>query len=167
MQRFDFRKVCWTAAVAVLMMSSVAANVRADGPVAVVHVDGGGTGLFIDPSITPTDQGLTTNFGVGATIYSDGTAKGHFTCLIPTIVVVDGQYTQGSYDEESGVATLSGVGILYFPTFEPIPVEFTNTFQAGGAGVGILTLSETSGYFPDYPNDRDTEVVIRGGIVIK
>ena len=166
MQRFDLRKVWWGTAVAVVVVAGGLANLQAGGPEAVAHVNGGGTGLFIEPSITPTDQGLTTNFGFGVTIYADGSAKGHFTCLIPGIVVVDGDYLAGSYDEETGVATASGVGILYFPTFDPIPVEFTNTFTDGGPGVGVLTLSETSGYFPSYPTDVDTEVVIKGNITI-
>jgi len=133
----------------------------------VVQVNGGGTGLFIDPSVTPTDQGLFTNFGVGLQIYADGSATGHFTCMIPGIVVIDGHYTEGSYDADTGVATGSGVGIIYFPQFDPIPVLFTTTFQAGGPGEGIFTLSETSGYFPNYPADVDTEVVSKGKITIR
>jgi hypothetical protein len=132
----------------------------------VLNVDGGGTGLFIDPSVTPTDLGLTTNFAVGLSMYADGSAEGHFTCLIPGIVVVDGRYDEASYDSDTGIVTASGVGILYFPTFDPIPVLFTNTFIEGGPGVGVFTLSETSGYFPTYPTDVDTEVVIKGKITI-
>lgn len=99
-------------------------------------------------------------------------AKGHFTCLIPGIVVVDGHYTNGSYDEDSGVATVWGVGNVYLfplngiPSTETIPVNFTNTFTAGGPGVGVFTLSEDSGYFPNYPTDVDTEVVVNGNIKI-
>jgi hypothetical protein len=131
-----------------------------------VHVNGGGTGLFIDPSITPTDLGLTTNFAVGLTIHEDGTASGNFTCLVPGIVVIVGDYTAGSYDATTGVATASGNALIVFPTGGQIDVEFTNTFTSGGPGVGVFTLSETSGYFPNYPTDVDTEVVIAGKIKI-
>ena len=149
------------AAIAVSATPATALVARA------VHVNGGGTGLFIDPSVTPTDMGLTTNFAVGLTVNSDGSATGHFTCLIPGIVVVDGHYDSATYDSGTGVVTASGVGILYFPTFDSIPVDFTNTFKAGGPGVGVFTLSETSGYFPNYPTDVDTEVVLKGNIKIK
>jgi hypothetical protein len=163
MQRFGFRKVWWAAA-AVVMAGGLAAVQAGGGP--AVQVNGGGVGLFIDPSVTPTDQGLTTNFAVGAAIYGDGSANGHFTCLIPGIVEIVGKYTAGSYDAMSGVATLSGTAIIYFPTFDPIPVNFTNTFLEGGPGVGVFTLSEDSGYFPNYPTDVDTEVVVSGKINI-
>jgi hypothetical protein len=161
------RNVFCLLAAALLAAVSVAAFPAAvRGGDAVATVGGGGTGLFIDPSVTPTDQGLFTNFGVGLQIYADGSATGHFTCMIPGIVVVDGHYTAGSYDADTGVATGSGVGVIYFPQYDPIPVLFTNTFAAGGPGVGVFTLSETSGYFPNYPTDVDTEVVIKGKITI-
>jgi hypothetical protein len=153
------------ALVGAISLAATPQTVRGDD--AVVHVNGGGVGLFIDPSVTPTDLGLTTNFSVGGTIYDDGSAKGHFMCLIPGIVVIDGHYTEGSYDSDSGVATVSGVAIIYFPTFDPIPVDFTNTFTEGGPGVGVFTLSETSGFFPNYPEDVDTEVVVRGVINLR
>jgi hypothetical protein len=130
----------------------------------VLQVNGGGTGLFIEPSVTPTDMDLTTNFGVGLQLYADGSADGHFMCIIQGIVVVDGHYDSATYDSATGIVTASGVGILYFPQFDPLPVEFTNTFKAGGPGEGIFTLSETSGYFPNYPTDVDTEVVLKGKI---
>ena len=161
------RKVSCLFAVALLAAITVAAMPSTATPDAAVHVNGGGTGLFIAPSVTPIDLGLTTNFAVGLTVNSDGSAVGHFTCLIPGIVVIDGIYDSGSYDAGTGVATASGIGIIYFPTFDPIPVEFTNTFKAGGPGVGVFTLSETSGYFPNYPTDVDTEVVLRGTITIR
>jgi len=153
-------------ALALFAAIAVAATPSTAQPGIVVHVNGGGTGLFIDPSVTPTDLGLTTNFAVGLRVYSDGSAGGHFTCLIPGIVVVDGHYDSATYDSETGIVTASGTGNLYFPRGETIPVDFTNTFQAGGPGVGMFTLSETSGYFPNYPEDVDTEVVIRGNIRI-
>ena len=161
------RKVSFLFAWALFAAIAVAATPSTAQADIVVQVGGGGTGLFIDPSVTPTDLGLTTNFAVGLTAFSDGSATGHFTCLIPGIVVIEGLYAAASYDTDTGVVTASGIGIIYFPKFDPILVEFTNTFSAGGPGVGVFTLSETSGYFPNYPEDVDTEVVIRGRITIK
>jgi hypothetical protein len=149
--------------LAALAVAAMPATAQAE---IIVQVGGGGTGLFIDPSVTPTDLGLTTNFGVGLTAYDDGTAEGHFTCLIPGIVVVDGHYDSAVYDEDTGIVTASGSGVLYFPSFEPLPVDFTNTFKAGGPGVGVFTLYETSGYF-DVPPFIDTEIVIKGNITIR
>jgi hypothetical protein len=165
MRRFNYfwAAVLMTAGALSLAYPNLA---PASDPAIVAQVNGGGTGLFIDPSVTPTDLGLFTNFSVGLTVYSDGSAKGHFTCLIPKIVVVDGHYDSATYDSDTGIVTASGIGILYFPTFDPIPVDFTNTFTEGGPGVGVFTLSETSGYFPNYPDDVDTEVVIVGKITI-
>lgn len=136
-------------------------------PPDALHVNGGGAGLFIDPSVTPTDMGLTTNFSVALTVYPDGSANGHFNCLVPGIVVINGHYDSATYDPDTGIVTASGVAIEVFPTFDTIVVEFTTTFRAGGPGVGIFTLSETSGFFPNYPEDVDTEVVIRGRISIR
>ena len=155
------------AAILLALVPPVVDRAEAGGPPDVVHVNGGGTGLFVEPSITPTDQGLTTNFSVGAKIFEDGSASGHFVCLIPGVLVINGQYTAGSFDTDTGVATLSGDAIIYFVGDEPILVEFTNTFTDGGAGVGGFTLSETSGFFPNYPEDVDTELVIKGRINIQ
>ena len=161
------KKVMSLLGVACLMALVAGAIDRAQarGP-AVVHVNGGGTGLFIDPSITPTDMGLTTNFSVGAKINADGSASGHFVCLVPGLLVINGHYTAGSYNATTGVATLSGDAIILFANGDDIDVDFTNTFRAGGPEVGVFTLSETSGYFPNYPTDVDTEVVVRGKITI-
>ena len=172
MQGFDVRKVWWAvAAAAVLMAGGVAALQAGGGP--AVQVNGGGVGLFIDPSVTPTDQGFTTNFSVGASIYADGSAAGHFTCLVGGFVVINGHYDTGSIDSDTGIVTASGTGIEVFPHgFDgasekvTIPINFTTTFSAGGPGVGIFTLSEDSGFFPNYPDDVDTEVVVVGGIKI-
>ena len=157
----------WRNVALATIVMTVGATVARAGGQPILRVNGGGTGLFIDPSVTPTDMGLTTNFSVGLSAYADGTAVGHFTCVVPRIVVVDGYYDSASYDSGTGLVTASGTGILYFPTFDPIPVCFTNTFIEGGPGVGVFTLSETSGFFPNYPNDVDSEVVIKGTIAVR
>jgi len=161
------RKARCLFALALLAAIAVTATPAPPPENPVLQVNGGGTGLFIDPSVTPTDMGLFTNFGVGLVMYSDGSATGHFTCMIPGIVVVDGLYDSASYDPDTGIVTASGIAREVFPQFDPIIVEFTTTFQAGGPGVGVFTLSDSSGYFPNYPDDVDTEVVIKGGIRIR
>src|SRR5262249_12686954 len=128
---------------ALVLSAAIAVAVTAATPSAgvVVQVNGGGTGLFVGPSVTPTGIGLFTNFGVGLIVYADGSATGHFTCMIPGIVVVDGHYDSASYDPDTGIVTASGVARNVFPQFGVIVSNFTNTFQAGGPGVGVFTLT--------------------------
>jgi hypothetical protein len=160
------RKVIGLVALVLCAVLAVTAARSTPPPDDVVHVNGGGTGIFVDPSITPTDMGFFTNFGVGLTVHSDGTATGHFTCLIPGIVVVDGIYDAATYDSTTGIVTASGIALLVFPSFDPLIVEFTTTFREGGPGVGMFTLSDNSGFFPNYPTDVDTELVSKGQIKI-
>ena len=159
------RKVSCLFAVALLAALTVAAT-PSTAQAADVHVGGGGTGLFVDPSVTPTDMGLTTDFAVGLTVYSDGSATGHFTCLVPGIVVVDGRYVSASYNAMTGVVTASGIALNVFPGFDFLVTTFTTTFKAGGPGVGMFTLTDDSGYFAGAPF-IDTEVVRRGTIGIR
>ena len=162
------------ALFAAVALASVPFAASAAGPTIVAQVNGGGTGLFVNPSVTPTDIGLFTNFGVGLTAYSDGSAKGHFTCVVPGYVVVEGYYDSATSNPETGIVTASGVALNIFPkgvsgmenTAEIYIVNFTNTFEAGGPGVGMFTLTDDSGFF-DVAPFLDTEVVVKGKITIK
>ena len=159
------KKVSSLFAVLALLatFAATADRTEAGGPKGALKVRGGGTGLFIDPSVTPTNMGLTTNFSVALTVNSDGSARGHFICLIPGTIVVNGTYSSASVDASTGIVTASGVATETFPGAGQITVNFTNTFKAGGVGVGQFTLTEDSGYF-DVPPFHDTEVVVAGHI---
>jgi hypothetical protein len=95
-----------------------------------------------------SDFGLagTTSFGIHATLYSDGTARGHVNCVdqvgstFPGNIFGDVTSWEGSLD---GSITLNVVGKLVgFPGGHPQDVSFTVTIQRfGGAGVGEWTLS--------------------------
>jgi hypothetical protein len=106
-------------------------------------INGGGTAIM-DP--TSFAQG-TTAFGIHATLYVGGTAKGHINCVdqagstFPGNIFGEVTGWEGSLD--GGPITLNVVGkLVNFPGGHPVDVEFTVTIQQfGGAGVGHWTLS--------------------------
>jgi len=106
-------------------------------------INGGGTAIM-DP--TSFAQG-TTAFGIHATLYEGGTAKGHINCVdqagstFPGNIFGEVTGWEGSLD--GGPITLNVVGkLVNFPGGHPVDVEFTVTIQQfGGAGVGHWTLS--------------------------
>jgi hypothetical protein len=131
--------------VAVLTAVVFAHPATADAASVVATINGGGTAIM-DP--TRSDFGLagTTSFGIHATLYSDGTAKGHVNCVdqigstFPGNIFGEVTSWEGSLD---GSITLNVVGkLVAFPGGHPQDVSFTVTIQRfGGAGVGQWTLS--------------------------
>ena len=131
--------------VAVLTAVVVAYPATADAASVVATINGGGTALM-DP--TRSDFGLagTTSFEIHATLYSDGTARGHLNCIdqvgstFPGNIFGEVTSWEGSLD---GSITLNVVGkFVGFPGGHPQDVSFSVTIQQfGGAGVGHWTLS--------------------------
>jgi hypothetical protein len=88
----------------------------------------------------------TTSFGIHATLYSDGTARGHVNCIdqvgstLPGTIFGEVTSWEGNLD---GSITLNVVGkFVGFPGGHPQDVSFSVTIQQfGGAGVGQWTLS--------------------------
>jgi hypothetical protein len=128
--------------VAVLTAVLFAYPATANPATVVATINGGGTAIM-DP--TSFAQG-TTAFEIHATLYSDGTARGHIMCLdqvgstFPGNIFGEVTSWEGSLD---GSITLNVVGKLVgFPGGHPQDVSFTVTIQHfGGAGVGQWTLS--------------------------
>ena len=128
--------------VAVLTAVLFAYPVTANAASVVATINGGGTAIM-DP--TSPLQG-TTAFGIHATLYSDGTARGHVNCVdqlggtFPGNIFGEVTSWEGSLD---GSITLNVVGkFVGFPGGHPQDVSFTVTIQQfGGAGVGHWTLS--------------------------
>ncbi len=119
-----------------------AASVRAT-------INGGGTAIM-DP--IPSDFGLagTTSFGMHATLYSDGTAKGHVNCIdqvgstLPGNVFGEVTSWEGTLDGEV-ILHVTGK-FLFIPGGHPQEQSFTVKIQQfGGAGVGHWTLSVPDG----------------------
>jgi hypothetical protein len=128
--------------VAVLTAVLFAYPATANAASVVATINGGGTAIM-DP--TSPLQG-TTAFGIHATLYSDGTARGHVDCVdqlggtFPGNIFGEVTSWERSLD---GSITLNVVGKLVgFPGGHPQDVSFSVTIQQfGGAGVGHWTLS--------------------------
>jgi hypothetical protein len=133
-----FVVVVLTAVVFVYPATANAASV-------VATINGGGTAIM-DP--TRSDFGLagTTSFGIHATLYSDGTARGHVNCVdqvgstFPGNIFGEVTSWEGNLD---GSITLNVVGkFVGFPGGHPQDGSFAVTIlHFGGAGVGQWTLS--------------------------
>ena len=131
--------------VAVLTAVVFACPATADAASVVATINGGGTAIM-DP--TRSDFGLagTTSFGIHATLYSDGTARGHVNCVdqigstFPGNIFGEVTSWEGNLD---GSITLNVVGKLVgFPGGHPQDVSFAVTIlHFGRAGVGQWTLS--------------------------
>ena len=127
-----------TVLTAVLFAYPATANAAS----VVATINGGGTAIM-DP--TSFAQG-TTAFGIHATLYSDGTARGNVNCIdqfgstFPGNIFGEVTSWEGSLD---GSITLNVVGkFVGFPGGHPQDVSFSVTIQQfGGAGVGHWTLS--------------------------
>jgi hypothetical protein len=116
----------------------------------VATINGGGTAIM-DPSRSDFGLAGTTSFGIHATLYLDGTARGHINCVdqvgstAPGNIFGEVTGWEGSLD--GGPITLNVVGkLVNFPGGHPQDVSFTVTIQHfGGAGVGQWTLSAFGG----------------------
>ena len=119
--------------------------VTANAATVLATVNGGGTAIM-DPNKSDFGLAGTTSFGIHATLYSDGTARGHINCVdqhgstLPGNIFGEVTSWEGSLD---GTITLNVVGkLVEFPGGHPQDVSFSVTIlQFGGAGVGQWTLS--------------------------
>jgi hypothetical protein len=116
------------------------------------RVTGGGTGTF----------GADLD-GDGVTIRTDGSAQGHFLCLMAgrsdilglPIMAVQGRVTDGS-DNGDGSVTFSGSGTVNLGNGQILTgVPFTVTVTPGDPDVGTLQLT-VIGAFDDVPGDTLT-----------
>ena len=132
--------------VAVLTAVLFAYPATANGASVEATINGGGTAIM-DPSKSDFGLAGTTSFGIHATLYEGGTAKGHINCVdqagstFPGNIFGEVTGWEGSLD--GGPITLNVVGkLVNFPGGHPQDVEFTVTIlHFGGAGVGQWTLS--------------------------
>src|SRR5262245_63421913 len=126
-----------------------------------VRVTGGGTGTF-NADLDGDGDIDGSQFGIGVTMRADGSAQGHFLCLMAgrsdilglSLMAVQGPVSTGS-DNGNGSVTFSGVGSVNLGNgtiFNGIP--FTVTVTAGGAGVGTLQLT-VIGAFDGVPGDTN------------
>jgi len=131
--------------VAVLTAVLFAYPATANAASRVATINGGGTAIM-DPNRSDFGLAGTTSFGIHATLYSDGTARGHINCVdqfgstFPGNIFGEVTSWEGSLD---GSVTLHVTGkFVGFPGGHPQDVSFTVTIQQfGGAGVGHWTLA--------------------------
>jgi len=125
---------------------------------AVVSVSGGGQGTFYADLDGDGDID-GSHFGISVSISGDGSAKGHFNCLMAGnadilglhLMSVKGKVTTGSGDANG--ATFSGsakVNLGEGTMFNDVP--FTVTVTPGGPGTGTLQLT-VIGAFDGVPGD--------------
>ena len=139
--------------LAVLTAVLCAFPATANAAPVMATIDGGGTAIM-DPSQSDFGLGGLTAFGIHATLYSDGTARGHINCVDQSGSTfagnIFGEVT--SWSMKGGVVSLNVTGkTIAFPG-NGVPVghpqnqEFTVRIQQfGGAGVGHWTLSIPDG----------------------
>lgn len=147
----------------------------------VTIVSGGGTGTF-HADLDGDEDVDGSHFGMGVIIRGDGSAKGHFECLMAgnadilglPLMAVEGKVSFGSVNGDTaifgGVATVNLGGGQIFRN-----VPFIVTVKAGGAEVGELQLT-VIGAFDGVPGDEDpgngdydlpVETVATGQITIR
>jgi hypothetical protein len=108
----------------------------------VALVGGGGVATFDDGRVPNQTQ-----FGLGASLYADGTAKGRFECIITGYVSVSAQIISGVLNGDGSV-TFDIISDVRFPHSSPwfpggpiLGVPMTLTVSAGGPGVGTFVLN--------------------------
>lgn len=144
-------------------------------------VRGGGAGTF-GADLDGDGDVDGSRFGVGAVLLADGTARGHFECLMAgasdflglRLMAVEGTVHEGSRNADGSV-TLRGVASVNLAggvLFRGVPFEVT--LWAGGPGSGRLALT-VLGAFDGVPGDTvadngnydlPSETVTSGQIVI-
>ena len=148
-------------ALALLAAAALGSSPAAASTPAVAN--GGGVG-------TVTGSEPFSQFGFGVQFAGDGSARGHFTCLMAgsaafpsfePLMKVDGDVTQGSADVADGSAEFTGSGTLNLGPSGRMDARFRVRVTRGGAGVGTLTLTVLDPSFP-----LPTEHVLRGRISI-
>ena len=130
--------------VAVLTAVLFAYPATANAASVVATINGGGTAIM-DPNRSDFGLAGTTSFGIHATLYDGGTAKGHINCVdqhgstFPGNIFGEVTSWEGNLD---GSITLNVVGkFVGIPGGHPQDVSFSVTILSfGGAGVGQWTL---------------------------
>jgi hypothetical protein len=117
--------------------------VAASAPSVFATINGGGT-AFMTGGVAAGLRGVSS-FGLEATLFSDGSAQGHFDCVDqmgdsgPGNIF--GAITNWSLNTDGSITLLVTGKFLPIPGGHPGPVSFTVTIQSfGGPGVGHWTL---------------------------
>jgi hypothetical protein len=98
-------------------------------------------------------------------VYDDGTATGHFTCVIPGFVTISGHVEEGMFlGGDPSVVHLKGTSTVvdHFGGNPPlvVPDFFEVTLTEGGPGEGGF-------FYVDSVTSGDEEVILTGRINIR
>jgi hypothetical protein len=151
------RRLAILATVAtLLLLAAPPAQARPAG-----HVSGGGAGTF-GADLDGDGDIDGSRFGVGVVVLDDGSARGHFECLMAgasdflglRLMAVEGNVTGGSIDAASGTAEFAGIATVNLGQGSIARgIPFHVRVSAGGSGTGTLTLT-VIGAFDGVPGDR-------------
>ena len=156
------------AAISLAVAMLASQPVAASAAVTVVGtINGGGTALMTSGPAAG-DKSVST-FGFEATLFSDGSARGHFDCVDQVGDKgpgnIFGDITSWSWNPDGTVnLNVPNGKLVIIPGGLVVPggLAFTVTIQAfGGAGVGHWTLAPTRGL----NNPVCIELLISGQIV--
>jgi hypothetical protein len=149
MKRLLVMAVLVVTALGFSVTTALAAPGGSPGPTVVGTINGGGTALMTSG---PTAAGkCVSSFGIHATLFSDGSAQGHFDCVdqmgdtMPGNVF--GDITSWTKDANTGLISLYSTDGSLVGTHGGTPVHHRTghpivTIQKfGGAGVGHWTLT--------------------------
>ena len=162
-----------TLAVVVAASFAVVAQARPAAATVVATINGGGTSVMTD---LPAGMG-TSSFGFQATLFSDGSATGHFDCVdhmgdIPGYPGnIFGEITSWTRNTD-GTANLqvtNGKAVV-FPDGLVVPggLPFTVTIKSpGGAGVGHWTLDIPGVVSPFNDGPICQELLVSGQIRVR
>ncbi len=146
--------------LAVAMLASHPALAAANAVTVVATINGGGTALMTSPPGGLPGFKNVSSFGIHATLYSDGTARGHVDC-----VDLVGDVSAGNIFGDVTKWWQDGNGLNLMVTGKLVsgadndPAHFVLTIQSfGGPGVGHWTLGN-----PAHP--FCVELLISGQIV--
>lgn len=125
----------------------------------VTMVNGGGNGTF-NTDLDGDNDIDGSHFGIGISIFANGTAKGHFECNMAgnadilglPLMAVEGKVGKGTVNAD-GSATFSGIATVNLGNgviFRGVP--FAVTVTGGGPGAGTLQLT-VMGAFDGVPGD--------------
>ncbi len=171
MQKLRLALVPLVLLAAALFVVSPAVAVK---PVTVVAtINGGGTSVMTD---LPAGMGVSS-FGFQATLFSDGSAKGHFDCVdlvgdVPGYPGnIFGEITSWSQNVDGTVnLQITDGKLVAFPGGLVVPgdLPFTVTIQSpGGAGVGRWTLDVPGVPSPFNGGPICQELIVSGQIIVR
>ena len=169
----------------VLLLAAFSTTIQPALAQGATHVTGGGTATF-NADLDGDGQEDGSQFGMGVILHADGSARGHFNCVMGgqsefldlALMSVAGKVSSGNINPD-GSAVLSGTGAVKViaPDGNPLiltDIPFVVTVTAGGPGVGTLRLT-VMGIFDGVPGDTipgngnydlPTEIVDSGRIDI-